>query len=204
MRCMGFVGREEEEDGAEAALESFNELVRERIPHALSLSLGRLGLGYRTVSAMSCATLMRAFDTLSGWLRGDQDWRRLVAGLIESFVVGLATNPLCVAGVLYIASDRPTRRLGCNAFTAILLLKVTLLTALAFGSWFALGKAIDLAESDAFLWEPCAGIAALAAVTVYVYPPTSAKLSSRLSRAGLWLPGKRAAAASIVVGGARR
>jgi len=183
MKCMGLVGREEDD---EAALEMFNDLVRRRVPGALSRSLGRLGLEYQTVSAMSCATLMRAFDDLGGCLHSNQDCRLIVGLLITSFVLGLAVTPLSVAGALYVASDRPNQQMRCNAFTAMLFLKTMLLAALHFGAFLALSTALDLAMSDAVWWAPSAGIiAVLTAATVFVYAPPRRKTEQQAGLGGL-------------------
>uniref|UniRef100_A0A7S4SBS6 TIR domain-containing protein n=1 Tax=Alexandrium monilatum TaxID=311494 RepID=A0A7S4SBS6_9DINO len=171
MQCLGLVGGQwEEEDDVETALETFNGLVRERVPRALARSLGHLGMGYKTISAMSCALLVRPFDDIGGCLHGNQDWRSLVGWLVESCVVAFATRPLSVAGMLHIAADRPTQRLGCNAFTARLFLKVTFLTAFDFGTRHGAELILGLAQSNAVWWAPCAGIVVvLAAITVFVY-----------------------------------
>mmetsp|Transcript_51182 Transcript_51182/g.153041 ORF Transcript_51182/g.153041 Transcript_51182/m.153041 type:complete len:350 (-) Transcript_51182:23-1072(-) len=197
MKCMGVVGKEKDGDEAEIALEAFNELVHERVPRALSRSLGRLGLGYRTVSAMPCVFLFRPFDFLGAYLHGDQHWHFLVARFAESYAVALGIYPLCLFGVLYVASDRPAHPLGCSAFTAILLLKGMLWMAISFVVWGALDRSIRSATSDGVWILPSAGIiAVVAAATVFVYRPHGAQVCGQSVQ---WA-GLHATAAPCVVG----
>jgi len=193
VKCLGLVGKK---DDAEA-LEIFNAMVRERIPCALSRSLGRLGLGYRTVSAMPCVFLFRPFDFLGAYLHGDQHWHFLVARFAESYAVALGIYPLCLFGVLYVASDRPAHPLGCSAFTAILLLKGMLWMAISFVVWGALDRSIRSATSDGVWILPSAGIiAVVAAATVFVYRPHGAQVCGQSVQ---WA-GLHATAAPCVVG----
>uniref|UniRef100_A0A7S4SJD9 Uncharacterized protein n=1 Tax=Alexandrium monilatum TaxID=311494 RepID=A0A7S4SJD9_9DINO len=183
IQCLGLASQD---DSAEHALEIFNSLVRERVPGALQHSLGRLGLRYQTVASMSCVFLLRPFDTINAYLHGERQFRSIVGEVVGSWTLGLATIPLAVAGVLYIAANRPAQRLGCNAFTALLLSKHTVLMILVFGSWYVCNVSIERARKRTTWIALCAGIVVVLTVaTAYVYLHPSLQRVQRPSIGGL-------------------
>uniref|UniRef100_A0A7S4SKU6 Uncharacterized protein n=1 Tax=Alexandrium monilatum TaxID=311494 RepID=A0A7S4SKU6_9DINO len=167
IQCLGLASQD---DSAEHALEIFNSLVRERVPGALQHSLGRLGLRYRTVAAMSCVFLLRPFDTVNAYLHGERPFSSIAGEVVGSWTIGLAIIPLAVAGILCIASDKPDRKFGWSAFTAMLLLKHAVLVVLVFGSWYACNLSIRRARRHRSWCALSAVIVVvLAAATAYVY-----------------------------------